>query len=305
MSMASKIDSHLSSKNRSVRQNKIRPTTILLARMPHPFSTRTFIRCGILTSWRRRRLHKRMPLLRQPINRSTVEKATLRTRRHRPSPAWAFLLVIRQAWPTDNSNRISSIPSISLCLHPVHVHNRHSIVRINRPSKINLRKSKAGDVACSTIFLLLWFSLNTFLDSKRSRKPHIKKPLNAFMIYMKEQRARVIEECTLKESSAINKVLGQKWKELSRTEQDRYYGRRPSFVRLSHTIVVVHRTGQRGAQSSHAAVPGLVSTRQLRHQEETADDASRESRAKEIRSRTSSSQSTEAREQECRARRQW
>jgi hypothetical protein len=42
---------------------------------------------------------------------------------------------------------------------------------------------------------------------------------------MKEQRARVIEECTLKESSAINKVLGQKWKELPRAEQDRYYGK--------------------------------------------------------------------------------
>ena len=45
------------------------------------------------------------------------------------------------------------------------------------------------------------------------------------MLYMKEQRARVIEECTLKESSAINKVLGQKWKELPRAEQDRYYGK--------------------------------------------------------------------------------
>jgi hypothetical protein len=45
------------------------------------------------------------------------------------------------------------------------------------------------------------------------------------MLYMKEQRARVIEECTLKESSAINKVLGQKWKELPRSEQDRYYGK--------------------------------------------------------------------------------
>jgi len=42
---------------------------------------------------------------------------------------------------------------------------------------------------------------------------------------MKEQRAHVIEECTLKESSAINKVLGQKWKELPRSEQDRYYGK--------------------------------------------------------------------------------
>ncbi|CAF0861486.1 unnamed protein product, partial [Adineta ricciae] len=45
----------------------------------------------------------------------------------------------------------------------------------------------------------------------------------AFMLYMKEQRAHVIEECTLKESSAINKVLGQKWKELPRAEQDKYY----------------------------------------------------------------------------------
>ncbi len=49
------------------------------------------------------------------------------------------------------------------------------------------------------------------------------------MLYMKEQRARVIEECTLKESSAINKVLGQKWKELPRSEQDRYYGKYKNF----------------------------------------------------------------------------
>jgi len=43
------------------------------------------------------------------------------------------------------------------------------------------------------------------------------------MIYMKAQRAQIIEECTLKESSAINKILGQKWKELPRSEQDKYY----------------------------------------------------------------------------------
>jgi hypothetical protein len=69
------------------------------------------------------------------------------------------------------------------------------------------------------------FSLSALLDAQRPKKPHIKKPLNAFMLYMREQRARVIEECTLKESSAINKVLGQKWKELPRSEQDRYYGK--------------------------------------------------------------------------------
>lgn len=78
---------------------------------------------------------------------------------------------------------------------------------------------------CTNSTLFFIYSLNALLEAKRPRKPHIKKPLNAFMIFMKEQRARVIEECTLKESSAINKVLGQKWKELPRSEQDRYYGK--------------------------------------------------------------------------------
>lgn len=42
------------------------------------------------------------------------------------------------------------------------------------------------------------------------KKPHIKKPLNAFMLFMKEQRASVVAECTLKESAAINQILGRK-----------------------------------------------------------------------------------------------
>ena len=45
---------------------------------------------------------------------------------------------------------------------------------------------------------------------KKCKKPHIKKPLNAFMLFMKEMRAKVIEECTLKESAAINQILGRK-----------------------------------------------------------------------------------------------
>uniref|UniRef100_UPI00358FD0A9 transcription factor 7-like 2 isoform X5 n=1 Tax=Myxine glutinosa TaxID=7769 RepID=UPI00358FD0A9 len=55
------------------------------------------------------------------------------------------------------------------------------------------------------------------------KKPHIKKPLNAFMLFMKEMRAKVIAECTLKESAAINQILGRKWHALSREEQAKYY----------------------------------------------------------------------------------
>lgn len=47
-------------------------------------------------------------------------------------------------------------------------------------------------------------------DNNEKKKPHIKKPLNAFMLYMKEMRAKVVAECTLKESAAINQILGRR-----------------------------------------------------------------------------------------------
>lgn len=58
---------------------------------------------------------------------------------------------------------------------------------------------------------------------KESKKPTIKKPLNAFMLYMKEMRAKVVAECTLKESAAINQILGRRWHALTREEQAKYY----------------------------------------------------------------------------------
>ncbi|VEN54589.1 unnamed protein product [Callosobruchus maculatus] len=60
-------------------------------------------------------------------------------------------------------------------------------------------------------------------ESNEKKKPHIKKPLNAFMLYMKEMRAKVVAECTLKESAAINQILGRRWHSLSREEQAKYY----------------------------------------------------------------------------------
>uniref|UniRef100_A0A8C7ZH86 Transcription factor 7 like 2 n=1 Tax=Oryzias sinensis TaxID=183150 RepID=A0A8C7ZH86_9TELE len=61
------------------------------------------------------------------------------------------------------------------------------------------------------------------LNSSKQSDVHIKKPLNAFMLYMKEMRAKVVAECTLKESAAINQILGRRWHALSREEQAKYY----------------------------------------------------------------------------------
>ncbi|CAJ1048318.1 transcription factor 7-like 2 [Xyrichtys novacula] len=51
----------------------------------------------------------------------------------------------------------------------------------------------------------------------------VKKPLNAFMLYMKETRHKVLQEGRERESAAINRILGRRWHALSRSEQSKYY----------------------------------------------------------------------------------
>lgn len=51
----------------------------------------------------------------------------------------------------------------------------------------------------------------------KDKKTHIKKPLNAFMMFMKEMRPQVQAECTLKESAAINQILGRRVSVFSRS----------------------------------------------------------------------------------------
>ncbi|XP_062239596.1 transcription factor 7-like isoform X1 [Platichthys flesus] len=51
----------------------------------------------------------------------------------------------------------------------------------------------------------------------------VKKPLNAFMLYMKEMRHTVLQEGRERESAAINRILGRRWNALSRSEQSKYY----------------------------------------------------------------------------------
>jgi len=58
---------------------------------------------------------------------------------------------------------------------------------------------------------------------KEPKRPHVKKPLNAFMLFMKEQRPKIAAEYTLKESAAINQILGKRWHALDKSEQAKYY----------------------------------------------------------------------------------
>lgn len=48
------------------------------------------------------------------------------------------------------------------------------------------------------------------LEKEEDKRFYIKKPLNAFMLYMREERPKVVAQCNVKESATINQILGQR-----------------------------------------------------------------------------------------------
>ncbi|XP_008191150.1 pangolin isoform X2 [Tribolium castaneum] len=111
-------------------------------------------------------------------------------------------------------------PHPGLSPHPPHLSSHPAIVTpgpkqelpdLNHRSQVD-HKNNLGDS-----------KNNQDGNNGEKKKPHIKKPLNAFMLYMKEMRAKVVAECTLKESAAINQILGRRWHALGREEQAKYY----------------------------------------------------------------------------------
>ncbi|TWW75665.1 Transcription factor 7-like 1-A HMG box transcription factor 3-A, partial [Takifugu flavidus] len=65
-------------------------------------------------------------------------------------------------------------------------------------------------------------------ESKRTnrlqkKEVYIKKPLNAFMLFMKDKRSTVRPSIRVQGSGAVNAFLGSVWKSLSREEQQKYF----------------------------------------------------------------------------------
>ncbi|XP_012228615.1 uncharacterized protein [Linepithema humile] len=101
---------------------------------------------------------------------------------------------------------VSSAPKAD---HSTLDHNHRSTIEQKNSTSLPSDNAKAQDTGQQ--------------NNQDKKKPHIKKPLNAFMLYMKEMRAKVVAECTLKESAAINQILGRRWHALGREEQAKYY----------------------------------------------------------------------------------
>ncbi|XP_053709711.1 transcription factor 7-like 1-B isoform X2 [Synchiropus splendidus] len=68
---------------------------------------------------------------------------------------------------------------------------------------------------------------------QEDQRPYIKKPQNAFMLFLEEKRPGVMQEHNIRNSALVNKVMGQMWNSLSSEEQATYY-ERASDTRRQH-----------------------------------------------------------------------
>ncbi|KAK7902206.1 hypothetical protein WMY93_018975 [Mugilogobius chulae] len=115
----------------------------------------------------------------------------------------------------------NSLPSQTFDCQPYPVQDVNNETLQGLPVQSNY--SKAVPLQTISAQTINNYSLPIQTSRKDTDKPYIKKPPNAFMLFMAEQRQRVMQALNIKNSAQVNVEIGQRWKMLSELEKAPYF----------------------------------------------------------------------------------